>query len=747
MRRDRASLRRFLAPALACAALVAAAGIPEARAAAGDWFRTDHGDVRLVAASDAVGQDGTVRLGLQFRMRKGWKIYWRSPGDAGFPPQPTWSGSANLARADLDWPLPERFTVLGLTTLGYKDEVVLPVTARLLEPGKALSLRATVPYLTCDDICVPYEAKLGLDLPAGAETDTREAALIARFARRVPSRDGESPLAVDGAWLDDAGGRPVLRIAARTDGQFVRPDLIVEGPPGFRFGAPRTELARGGVEATMQLAVTPPAAAGSGPAPPALTGQAITVTLIDRGQAIERGVEVQRGTARAPPAPLAPETQAAPEPFAQPAAFGWRDFAVILALALAGGLILNLMPCVLPVLSIKLLSAVGHGGAEAGRVRAGFLASAAGIVTSFLALASLAVGLKAAGLAVGWGIQFQQPVFILLMAVVVALFAANLWGLFEIALPGAVADAAYRAGEGRHLRAHFAMGAFATLLATPCTAPFLGTAVGFALSRGAAEIYAVFTALGIGLALPYLLVAAAPRLATALPPPGPWMVTLRRLLGLALAGTAVWLLTVLRAQAGLVPALAAGAALTAMVGVLALGRVLRRKPGGLTWGVAALCAILAVALPPQLERLSGGAETAAGDRPAAPRPSGLVRWQAFDPEAIAGHVAAGRVVFVDITAEWCLTCQVNKAVALETRDVARQMNGVGVVAMQGDWTRPDPAIGAFLKRFGRFGIPFDVVFGPAAPDGIALSELLSQREVLGALAAAGGRPAVAGQGR
>jgi len=496
----------------------------------------------------------------------------------------------------------------------------------------------------------------------------------------------------------------------------------------------------------MQLAVTPPAAKEPGAAPPALAGQAITVTLVDRGQAIERGVEVRRGMARAPPGPLAPETQAVPEPFAPPAAFDWRDFAVILALALAGGLILNLMPCVLPVLSIKLLSAVGHGGAEAGRVRAGFLASAAGIVTSFLALASLAVGLKAAGLAVGWGIQFQQPVFILVMAVVVVLFAANLWGLFEIALPGAVADAAYRAGEGRHLRAHFATGAFATLLATPCTAPFLGTAVGFALSRGAAEIYAVFTALGIGLALPYLLVAAAPRLATALPPPGPWMVTLRRLLGLALAGTAVWLLTVLRAQAGLAPALAAGAALTAMIGVLALGRAMRRRPGGLAWGVAAFCAVAAVVLPPQLERWMG-TETVAGDRAAAPRQTGLVRWQPFDPEAIAGHVAAGRVVFVDITAEWCLTCQVNKAVALETRDVARQMNGVGVVAMQGDWTRPDPVIGEFLKRFGRFGIPFNVVFGPAAPDGIALSELLSQREVLGALATAGGHPAVAGQGR
>jgi suppressor for copper-sensitivity B len=733
IRRANATFRR-IAAALALLAPLAVWG--GAQAATGDWFETDHGRVRLIAASNAVGQGEAVRLGLEFRMKPGWKIYWRSPGDAGFPPQPNWAGSQNLLKAGLEWPLPERFSVLGLTTLGYHDAVVLPVTAALLEPGKALAIRAKVNYLTCDDICVPYEAALKLDLPAGAETTTREAGLIARYAEKVPPRDGDQMLKLTGAWLDDVGGKPVLRIAARNDGQFVRPDLIVEGPPGFRFAPPRAELAEAGASAMMQVAVSPPPTLKNQPPPKPLTGQDVTLTLIDRGTAVERRLTVQDGVVRAAP------TIAAAPPQSAPADTGWRGFAVILGLALLGGLILNLMPCVLPVLSLKLLSVIGHGGAETGHVRTGFLASAAGIVTSFLVLGSLAVGLKAAGMAVGWGIQFQQPVFITIMAVIVALFAANIFGLFEIALPGAVADVAYKAGEGNHLGGHFLTGAFATLLATPCTAPFLGTAIGFALSRGALEIYAVFTALGIGLALPYLLVAAVPKLATGLPRPGAWMVTLRRLLGLALAGTAVWLLTVLNVQSGFNAALAVGAALLAMLTVLAFRRS-THLPSRAAWGLAGLCAVAAIALPSVLAVVP--APQQAG-RVLPGKKGGLIQWQGFAPDAVAGHVAVGKVVFIDVTAEWCLTCQVNKAVALETSRVAARMNGKGVVAMQGDWTRPDPVIQAFLKRFGRFGIPFNVVFGPGTPAGMPLSELLSENEVLEALDAAAGRPAIAGAG-
>jgi len=392
---------------------------------------------------------------------------------------------------------------------------------------------------------------------------------------------------------------------------------------------------------------------------------------------------------------------------------------------------------VLPVLSLKLLSVVGHGGGDRRDVRRGFLASAAGILVSFLVLGTAAIALKAGGQAAGWGIQFQHPLFLTATAVIVVLFAANLWGLFDIRLPGVVADAALNAGQGnRHgLVKHFLTGAFATLLATPCSAPFLGTAVGFALARGPFEIYAIFAMLGIGLALPYLVIAWLPWLATRLPRPGPWMVTLRRVMGLALLATAVWLLSVLDTQAGRTAALLGGGSIVGLVAVLWIGRVATALPPRVIWSTATLVAVLGILLPPQFAQEGGSGREVA---------QGAIRWRTFAPEAIAGHVAAGRTVFVDVTADWCVTCKVNKALVLEQGQVAARLNGAGIIAMQADWTRPDPKITAFLQRFMRYGIPFNVVFGPKAPNGRTLPELLTRDAVLGALAAAAGK-AIAGK--
>jgi suppressor for copper-sensitivity B len=662
-------------------------------------------------------------------MRPGWKIYWRSPGDAGFPPQPNWKGSANLASVAVAWPAPHRFDVLGLQTLGYEEEVVLPLEAAPLEPGRAVAVRATVPYLTCADICVPYEARLSLDLPAGPETSSLEAALIERFAARVPEKGPVAALSVAVAEVDGAPGAQTLRVVAHEPGGFRQPDLLIEGPEGFRFGMPKIALDRDDPgRAIVTAAVLPPPRPDRSIPPADLAGRPVVLTMIDGSRAIEQTVEARKG--RMPAVPDAPASSPVTG----------AGFLAMLGLAVLGGLILNLMPCVLPVLSLKLLSLVGHGGADRGEVRAGFLASSAGILVSFLVLGSVAVALKAGGQAAGWGIQFQHPVFLTAMAVIVALFAANLWDMFRIRLPYAVADVAANAGgtpagARRHgLASHFLTGAFVTLLATPCSAPFLGTAVGFALARGATEIYAIFAALGIGLALPYLAVAAAPALATRLPRPGRWMVTLRRILGLALAATAVWLLSVLHTQAGAAAMWIGGGLIVAALGLLALGRYVKGVSRRLVWPGVAVAALLAVLLPPQFARPDGGGTSTS---------TGRVAWRVFAPDEIAGHVAAGKAVFVDVTADWCVTCQVNKALVLDRDGVTERLNAAAVVAMRADWTRPDPAIAAFLRRFARYGIPFNVVFGPKAPGGIALPELLTRAAVLDALDAAGARRAVA----
>ncbi len=487
---------------------------------------------------------------------------------------------------------------------------------------------------------------------------------------------------------------------ARSTTPFEDPDLLVEGPPGYFFGKPDVDLVEDGRRAELRVATDRGAAAKG-----VLEGKRLTLTVIDGDRGFEREVVARFDGAPSVDLPTTPTALAA-----------------ILGLALLGGLILNLMPCVLPVLSIKLLSVVSHGGKERRGVRLGFLASAAGILFSFMVLAGVAVGLKAAGLAAGWGIQFQQPVFLSAMAAIVTIFALNLFDLFEIHLPawlGGIATTG-RPDRSHGLGGHFLTGTFATLLATPCTAPFLGTAVGFALARGPLEILLVFGALGIGLALPYLAVAAFPGLATRLPRPGSWMTILRRVLGLALAGTAIWLLSVLAGQVGVSASLLVGAFLLAMSAVLFLGRGLRRR--------ALIAPVVALGLA-ALVAPAGFART----EPVAPTASPLDEWRVLDKAEIARLVDSGKVVFVEVTADWCITCQVNRTLVVDRGEVAERLGSEQVVTMRGDWTLPSDEIANYLASFGRYGIPFNAVYGPAAPDGRALPEILTSDAVIEAL--------------
>lgn len=677
------------------------AGAARAEEGASAWFVTDQGRVRLVAAAPASGEEAHRPLGLEFRLAPHWKIYWRSPGDAGFPPRLDWAGSTNLAGAAMAWPAPQRFSVLNLETVGYTDAVVFPITATLAAPGEPSHLRLALSYLTCSEICIPYDAVLTLDLPANgaAAGGANYAGLIARYAERVPGDGSAAGLALDAATL--LPGKPaVLELRVTSAQPLHAPDAFVEGPAGVAFGAPRLAAGDAPGQALLRLPVF-----ADQPAVDGVVGQPLTVTLVDG----ERALEATIAPAAGPPA---------------------ADLALLLSilpLALLGGFILNFMPCVLPVLSIKLLGVIEHGGRSRAAVRRGFLASAAGVILSFLLLAAAMVALKSAGVAVGWGVQFQQPLFLVFMVAVLTVFACNFWGLVEVPLPSWLAGVAAR-GDERSLFGNVAIGAFATLLATPCSAPFLGTAIGFALAAGPLEIFAIFLALGVGLAAPYLLVALAPRLALGLPRPGRWMLVLRRALGVALAATAAWLVSVLMAQIGGAAALAVAALMIVAAAALAGVRALR-------WPrVAPVLPLIAAFLVPALLAAPP------------PAPTGEGFWRAFDRGEIDQLVRGGKIVFVDVTADWCLTCKVNKELVIETPAMRRRLEAPGVVAMRADWTRPSDVIAAYLRSFGRYGIPFDAVYGPGAPRGIALSEILTADQLLAALGVASGAGKVAGTG-
>jgi suppressor for copper-sensitivity B len=669
-------------------------------------------EVALISAQTAVGQARQIRLGLHFTLAKDWKTYWRSPGDAGYPITVDWKGSGNLAKADLLWPVPHRFTLFGLDTFGYKDEVVLPVIATLSEPGKPLSIKAHLRYLVCETVCIPYEADLALEIPAGDALPGTQAQLIDRYYAQVPGDGRAQGLTLEQVTLAGSDAKPSLQVTARsTLTGFATPDLIVEAPPGLYFGKPEIQLGENDRLARFTLPITREATA------PALSGAAVTVTLTDGIRGLERNVTLN------------------------PAAGSGENFGGLLAIvgvALLGGLLLNLMPCVLPVLSLKLLGVAGHGGGEKAQVRLSFLVSAAGVLAAFLLLAAMLAALDAAGLAIGWGIQFQQPLFLAAMALIVTLFAANLMGWFEITLPGWLGslasdadEAAGRAAGRRSLPGYFLTGMLATLLATPCSAPFVGTAVSFALSRGPLDIFVIFGAMGLGLALPYLAVASFPGIAVALPRPGRWMIHLRRLLGIVLAATAAWLLSILAGDIGIWGVAILGGLLLALALVLALLHRLPVDRRPLLWGGAAVLGIAALALP---ALISSGPTAQARTQAQAGLADG---WVPFEEARIGDLVAQGRTVIVDVTADWCITCLANKTLVLDRPEMKAAFEAGRVVTMRADWTRPDEAISRYLARFGRYGIPFNVVYGPKAPEGILLPELLSHDAVLDALTRAG----------
>ncbi len=657
--------------ALAVLALCLLAPAP-ARAAASGWVGGPRAAARLITAEEATGSGGTIDAGLEIRLAAGWHVYWRTPGAAGLPPAIAWQGSQNLGGARISWPAPHRYALDGLQSYGYEGIVVLPIAVRLDRPGAPLVLRATVDYTACRNICVPYRAVLDLALPPGIALPGPEAALIAAARARVPGDLARLGVMLARAELVPAGAERsdlVLGLTGRV-AALVHPDLFVEG------------LARGA------------------PGPPEIVGNRLILHGIEAPAAVLAGTNLTftltDGPYRAATFEARPVLAAA----------GLIPIEV-LAIAFLGGLILNVMPCVLPVLALKLMALAGLGGAERRVARRALLTTAGGVLAGFAVLAGGLMALKAAGTAVGWGIQFQQPWFLAAMTMVMVVFAADLWGWITITLPQGFA------------------GAFATLLATSCSVPFVGTAVGFALARGPAQIFAIFLAMGLGLAAPYLLGAAAPGLVTLLPRPGRWMVVLARVFGFFLLGTALWLLFVLFQAGGPVAAGAVAALAALLLGLLGW----RHKIGRSRFSLAAASLVSVAAI-----MVSGVAATA----PLAPAEPGAA-WRPFTRAALDGGLAAGKVVMVDVTAAWCLVCQVNAATVLQRAPVAAALAAPDVVMLRADWTRPDPAITRYLQSFGRYGVPLDVVYGPGSPGGIVLPDLVTSGEVLRALDRAAGR--------
>ncbi len=675
--------------------------------------------LQLLSAVEGTGVQEAFRLGLHVRLNDPWKSYWRSPGDAGLPPEVDLSASENVASVTLDFPTPDRMEVLGFQTFGYKQEVIYPLTVRPEVTGAPVVLKGTLSLMVCSDtLCVPGQFPIDLTIPQGMATATEHARAIDIWRSRVPIPAQAAGFTVQSLTVSQDASASVLTAVIESREPLEAPDIYFESKPLLSTNPPEVDLSEDARTATLRFVINDPPEDLL-----TLGGMEMRLTLVDRPE----GGTIRAGDVTVP---LGLNTLGT-----APDGSGVPSLAFILLAALLGGLILNVMPCVLPVLSMKLMSAVKYAGAtkqgdsaDAARtlakIRIGFLASAAGIVSCFLLIALVLIALKLAGHSIGWGIQFQEPLFLVFLMLVVVAFAFNMLGLFEIILPSSMNQKLYAVG-GEGTAGHFLTGMVATLLATPCSAPFLGTAVGYALAQGPLTILLIFLFLGVGLAIPYLLVAARPVMATKLPRPGKWMAQVKGFFGLVLVATALWLAWILSDQIGV------ALAVIVLIIALGMGALLSTALGSARWkksparlALIPAAIVLALALP-------------ATARP--PEPVALeLGWTRFDEAAIPSLIGEGRTVFVDVTASWCLTCKVNKAFIVDSEAITQAFDSQNVVLMQADWTNPDQTILDYLQKHGRYGIPFNMVYGPNATRGLPLPELLTETAVLEALDKANG---------
>ena len=665
-------------------------------AAETDIQTTSTATAQLVIVQNGVGPNvGTLSGALIVTLEPGWKTYWRSPGEVGMPPQLNWEGSQNLADAQMLWPKPERFTAFGIENFGYEKRVVFPIQFKLQQPGKETALQARLDLLVCSEVCVPETLNFDLTLLAKAGQDAGAGQIVSDALALVPVQGQPDWITSFSAFINPE--RTKLVVQAKASTPFETPDIFPELGAGTALGKPDIRLSNGNLDLWASFPIQTVNSESWGP---------MTLTVTDSS----KPAFTHSPTNLAVP-PVAPFDLVTAD--VTVAAVMW--FA---AIAVLGGLILNVMPCVLPVLSIKFSSALKLVGRANSEIRVSFLATAAGVMAFMWLLTAVLIALKSAGAVIGWGIQFQNPAFLAVMISVLIAFTGNLFGIFEITLPAglqtrlSVVGGTSRAGD-------VATGFFAAMLATPCSAPFLGTAVAFALAGRGVDVFIIFTALGIGLASPYLLVAARPSLAAALPRPGRWMLLVKWGMGLLLLGTVLWLAWVMVGVANLTAAVGTVLAGLALVGILAVGI---RYPARAT--AAALALVVATAV---------GATYVATPTQRVIASTAKLPWEIFDRAAIARHVSRGQTVFVDVTADWCVTCKANKTLVIEREPVLSALKATNIVLMQADWTQPNYIISRYLEANGRFGIPFNVIYGPGAPAGIILPEILRPGIILDAL--------------
>jgi thiol:disulfide interchange protein len=733
--------------------------LPLVAAAQSSVVRTDQVRAELIAhAPEGVAPGKKVWLGLLIEHQPHWHTYWKNPGDSGLPTRLEWQLPAGLAAGEIDWPRPHRMPVGPLVNYGFEGRLLLPVpvTVSAAPLGANVDIAVRADWLVCKEVCIPESGEFKLKLPVQAATAANGTLFEDTLARRPAALPGvKTEARIDGsnialriaglpaAWRGQAleyfaADAGVIEHAAKPAQRRAAEQLVMKVPLSPQRSESPAKLQavlaapgdRAGLQVDFGLAGGwPAAAAGANP------GAAGTDPGTSGG-----GAATTPTTSTTPTATTAVTAAAAGTPAAADAGnVGATPVSLRMAfiLAFAGGVLLNLMPCVFPVLSLKVLGFAAHAHHRRALV-AGGLAYSAGVIGAFVGLAALMLMLRTAGAGLGWGFQLQSPPFVAALAMLFMLIGLNLAGVFEFAK--FAPNSACTAHLKRPIGDHALTGVLAVLIASPCTAPFMGGALGMALTQPTPQALAIFAMLGLGMASPYLLLACWPQAARWLPRPGAWMARFKALMAFPMFATVIYLVWVIGQQAGIDGA----AALLALLLVIAFaawlhGTTVGRR-GRWAWrGGAALLTLgfLAWAWPLLTHEVSG---EAVASTTAARGPAGALQWEPWSVERVEQARAEGRPVFVDFTAAWCVTCQFNKRLTLSHREVQGDFASKGVLLLRADWTRRDERITKELNRLGRTGVPVYALYGPGQAAPRILSEILSVAQVRGAIA---GWPAAA----
>lgn len=648
-----------------------------------DWSVGETSKLRLISAYSQ-NDSKNFMIGLEYQMDPGWKTYWKSPGDGGFAQSISWENSTNVKNVNILWPTPIEFEILGLTSLGYQNDIIFPLEIELEDELKNTFLNLHITFLICKEICIPGDATIFLEIPSGEKKLSNNYYDLEKALSLLPKED------FNGSYLkkinfnvfnDDK--HSTIQLIFESDKNFVSPKIFLHSPFGLPVIKNSLNYSNDSKKITANFKFDKDLISKN--------NFPLEVSISDVNHNFKQVLNVEVNDK-----PLRSKIN--------------QTFIYYILISLIAGLILNVMPCVFPVLSIKLMSVFSSNENNA---RVSFVTTALGIISSFVLLGLIFLLLQYFKVSIAWGMQFQQPYFLIFISLIIFLFMMNMFGQFEITLPPQISNLSFFGTTNNKNTKDFFNGFFATLMATPCSAPFVGTAITAAFTQSYAIGISIFLFMGVGMSLPYLLIALFPKLINYLPKPGKWMVYIKYLLGLLLLATVLWLFNILLNFFNYY------FIISLIIFFLLLSY---RQKIPFQKNIISVFVLLVIFSSSSFSFFQQN------------RVFEIEKdWLNFYDITLDKLINENKIIFLDITADWCATCQFNKINVLNSETIISLFKENDVTLIRADWTKPNDKINLFLEKYDRFGIPFNAFFSPNFPEGILLSELLSEKEMIDAI--------------